>query len=241
MSELINHKRFDRVGRQKLSLAMMVGICVLIVYSAILLGVEWSNGQTYVRQYFTDIEGDVKFYAVNTTLSSGMLAASGLLCAFLARYAAATRTARMLFAGQAAFCLWSAADDRFQFHEAAALWAGTGDGYIMASIAVANAIWYAVWFRPRNFNMRMAVLLFLAAAFYVVMLFFDTSMPHDMLWRLSIEDLCKTWSSFCFFTMSWEALRFHTYGLPVGEASLVLPWGLDSLWQSPAGSGHPAE
>lgn len=154
---------------------------LLGIYSIALLVVEWRTSQDYVRNYFTDIKGEVFFHAVNTTLSAGMLAGSGLLFLFAAVHAVREQRQKWLFGGQALFCLWSAFDDRFSVHEATAGALGTGDGYLMASVALANAAWYLALFRPRDFNWRMAKLLVGAAAFYVVMLAFDTSLPDRML------------------------------------------------------------
>ena len=44
-----------------------------------LVAIELQTSQDYVRQYFTDIRGDVFLYAVNTTLSTFLLAATALL------------------------------------------------------------------------------------------------------------------------------------------------------------------
>lgn len=201
-----------------------IAALALAGYSLALLHLEWRTSQDYVRNYFTDIKGEVFFHAVNTTLLAGMLAGSGLLFLFAAVHAVREQRQKWLFGGQALFCLWSAFDDRFSVHEATAGAFGTGDGYLMAGgVAIANAAWYQALFRPRDFNWRMAKLLVGAAAFYVVMLAFDTSLPDRMLWRLSVEDLCKSWASFLFPVLGWEALRFHSAGIPAGEQGLTIP------------------
>jgi hypothetical protein len=195
----------------------------LAVYSAALLALEWQTSQDHVRHYFTDIKGPVFFYAVNTSLSASLLAGAGLLFLFTALHALKERRQQLLFAGQGLFCLWSAFDDRFSIHEKVAGALETGDGYLMASVALANAALYLALFRPTDFNRTMAVRLTLAAGFYFVMLLFDTSMPDRMLWRLSIEDLCKTWAGLMFLALAWETLRFHALGRARGEEPLVLP------------------
>ncbi len=61
-----------------------IGIAVLAllaVYSVVLIGVELNTSQDYVRNFFTDIDGPVPFYAVNTTLSVFFLWATALVFA----------------------------------------------------------------------------------------------------------------------------------------------------------------
>ena len=48
-------------------------------YTAALLSIEYRFGQAYVRNYFTDITGPVRFYAVNTTFSAFLLWAIALI------------------------------------------------------------------------------------------------------------------------------------------------------------------
>lgn len=201
----------------------------LALYSATLMTIEWQTSQDYVRQYFTDIKGGVFFYAVNTTMSSSLLAGAGLLFLFTGLCAVQSKRQKLLFVGQALFCLWSAFDDRFFIHETVASALGTGDGYLMASVALLNCALYLVFFRPADFNLTMAVRLILAAGFYFIMLLFDTSMPERMLWRLSVEDLCKSWAALMFLALGWEALRFHAFGVRAGEHGLIVPAPLERL------------
>jgi len=52
---------------------------LVAVYSIGLLLIEWQTSQLYVRQFVTDIQGDVFFYAINTTVSVFLLWATALL------------------------------------------------------------------------------------------------------------------------------------------------------------------
>ena len=36
------------------------------------------------------------------------------------------------------------------------------------------------------------------------MIFFDACVPHDMVLRLTLEDLAKTWANLCFLTFAWQ-------------------------------------
>lgn len=58
---------------------LILGLVLLAVYSIVLIVIEWQTSQLYVRQFFTDIKGDVFFYAVNTTFSLFLLWATALL------------------------------------------------------------------------------------------------------------------------------------------------------------------
>ena len=49
------------------------------LYSVALIGIELCTSQDYVRHYVSDVEGPVRFYAVNTTLSVFLLWATALL------------------------------------------------------------------------------------------------------------------------------------------------------------------
>ena len=62
------------VNRSRLLLFIL-----LAVYSVVLIVIEWQTSQPYVRQFFTDIKGDVFFYAINTTFSVFLLWATALL------------------------------------------------------------------------------------------------------------------------------------------------------------------
>jgi len=71
---------------------LIFGFILLAVYSIVLIVIEWQTSQLYVRQFFTDIEGEVFFYAINTTFSvfllwaTALLFAVGLLCIHIERH-----------------------------------------------------------------------------------------------------------------------------------------------------------
>ena len=66
-------------------------LTLLVAYTGALLSIEYRFGQDYVRNYFTDIKGPVRFYAVNTTLSAFLLWAIALLFFLCLRLAKARR------------------------------------------------------------------------------------------------------------------------------------------------------
>ncbi|MET0376091.1 MAG: hypothetical protein ABW128_17775 [Rhizorhabdus sp.] len=204
-----------------------------------MLAIEAQTSQVYVRNYFTDIEGPVVFYAVNTTLSSGLLYTTFLLLAFSVLADPARWDGQAtLFLTQALFCLYLAIDDRFKFHERLTDLTGVNDPYIMAGISLAVLGAYLIMWRPWMFTWPMAVALTAAAGFFFVMLVFDALMPHDMFMRLSIEDLSKTWSAFMFAFLAWEGARYRLIGIPRGERGIALPARfVPAIWRDGIGLG----
>ena len=210
-------------------------ITALIIYSAILLWIEGTTSQEYVRRYFTDIgqpakhgffaapTGDTVFYAVNTSLSSFLLGAAAILM-FFAAAAPRDRWSRRdsLYAGQGAIFLWLSLDDRFMFHEHLGAALGIPSTVILATTLLINLALYAALARPADFNRRMLFLLICAGAAFAFMMLCDLVLPHEMYLRLSLEDLAKTWAGFAFLSFAWETARFRLIGQPAGEESLRL-------------------
>ena len=113
------------------------------VYSLLLIVVELQTSQDHVRNYFTDIEGPVPFYAVNTTISVFLLWATALM--FAASFActdkvADTRRLRWFLCSQILVFSFLAVCPGFYFRPhyfvfllpAAALLAGIAAGSIAA-------------------------------------------------------------------------------------------------------------
>ncbi len=186
-------------------------LLALVAYSATLMGIELTTSQDFVRQYFTDIEGDVAFYAINTTLSTFLLAGAALLLMFAALSGDAREQARArwFLISQAGMFAFLAFDDRFQLHEAIAYRIGIGDHFVMLAWVAIEAAFVFGLCRLNRVTLRMAALFVVACGFFTVMLVFDAVVPHDMILRLSIEDLAKTWAAALFLGTGWYAARFH--------------------------------
>ncbi|MCP4210963.1 MAG: hypothetical protein GY764_05730, partial [Halieaceae bacterium] len=54
-------------------------IAVLVIYSLVMLAIEANTSQAFVRNYFSDIEGEAPFYGINTSISVFFLWATALL------------------------------------------------------------------------------------------------------------------------------------------------------------------
>ena len=182
----------------------------LAVYSLVLIGVELTTSQDFVRHYFTDIEGPVLFYAVNTTLSVTLLWATALL--FLVGVACTTGLpgrSRLcwFFASQAAMFAWLGFDDRFKFHEHVAWRLDIGDHFILLSLAMLEGLLLFLLGRSEILGRGPRRFLLGGVGLFVLMIFFDACVPHDMVLRLSLEDLTKTWANVCFCGFAWQLVR----------------------------------
>ncbi len=185
----------------------LIVIAGLIAYSVMLLLVEFYTSQDFVRQFFTDISGDVPFYAINTTMSVFLLWSTALLMVFSAatlKDVPEARDVRRFFISQAAVFGFMGFDDRFQFHEVVADRIGIGDHFVILVVVAIEIALLAMFGRPRHFTCRTAAMFFAGGALFAVMLAIDALAPHMMVLRLSLEDLAKTWSAALFFAFAWE-------------------------------------
>lgn len=184
----------------------------MAVYSAILIGFELATSQDEVRPFFSDIPTkDIRFFAVNTTLSASLLWATGLCFVFALSFSDAStdRKSLLFFASQIAVFGYMGVDDRFQAHEWIAYQLGTQDYYILLAVGVFNlfALWF--WGRRYLFQLKVFIPLAIAAPLFAIMILFDAAMPQDMVLRLTIEDLCKSWAALAFLVFGWAVLQIH--------------------------------
>lgn len=184
---------------------------LLAVYSIVLGVIELRTSQDFVRHFFTDIEGEVLFHAVNTTLSAGLLGGAALLLAFASLSGGETvgARARSFLLSQSAMFGLLALDDRFQLHERIGYRLGVADHYVMLVWAATELALLALFCRPQFVTVRMAALFVAGTGCFGLMLVFDALVPHDMVLRLSIEDLAKAWGAALFFAFAWVAAQFH--------------------------------
>ncbi|MGH7803507.1 MAG: hypothetical protein ACREQJ_04110, partial [Candidatus Binatia bacterium] len=141
---------------------------VLALYSVALIGTEASTSHDFVRQFFADIEGDVPFYAINTTLSVSLQWAAALV--FLVSATALgdgseDRERRRFYWAQAAILAYTGFDDQFLVHEKLTWRLGIGDHWVLVAVAGAEAALLATLGRrvlpaPAWTQLRAAVVLF---------------------------------------------------------------------------------
>lgn len=183
----------------------------LAAYSAALLITEANTSQAFVRHYFSDIDGGRPLFAINTTLSTFLLAGAAILLMFAACSGRPemTRESRWLMWTQAAMLGFLAFDDRFQVHEALAYRVGIADHYIMAAWAALETALLLALARLDQVPLRSFGLVVAGCGFFAVMMLFDSAIPHDAYLRLSIEDLAKSWAAALFFAAAWGLARFQ--------------------------------
>ena len=179
------------------------------LYSVALIDIEFCTSQDYVRHYVSDVEGPVRFYAVNTTISVFMLWATALLFGvglWCATEANESWRTRLFLLSQIGIFTWLGLDDRFRIHEYIAEHAGIGDHFVLIAVGVAEIIFLAVLGWEIILRRRVVMWLAVASVLFAVMLFFDAVVPHDALLRLSVEDVTKTWAAMCFCLFAWNIL-----------------------------------
>jgi hypothetical protein len=179
------------------------------IYSIVLLAVEANTSQDYVRQYFTDITGDVRFYAVNTTLSSFLLFATSLIfaiCLTFIRREPNNQREYTFYISQIAVFFYLGFDDRFQIHDDLFLMEFLGHKVTHSFLlAVGMAEIYFLWFYGRLLEQKWDVQrpLLIGVILFGLMFLVDVFEPPKMPLRLSIEDLLKTWANVFFFLFAW--------------------------------------
>ena len=99
-----------------MKLLRYVPLGLMVVYSLVLVTIELETSQAHVRHYFTDIEGPVRLYAINTTLSTFLLWASALIFCVVLRMiggAPGHHKERLFCISQVVVFGYLGADDRF--------------------------------------------------------------------------------------------------------------------------------
>jgi hypothetical protein len=95
-------------------------------------------------------------------------------------------------------------DDRFMMHEGLSDTVGFKDWIFFGILGGLEA--YCLLVQGRLFQRGRKALLniFIAGVFFGLMMFADVFLPHNMVLRLSIEDLSKLWSAFFLFKFAWD-------------------------------------
>jgi len=183
-------------------------LLAVIMYSCSLLWIEWSTSQVYVRHFFTDIKGDVLFYAVNTTLSAFVLWSIALLFGICLLFVDRAQQPREFF-----FCLsqiimftYLGVDERFLLHENLGRWLHRNDAYLLLGLGFIELSLLAWLGNIRQRSYKAQVFLISAAVLFAIMIFIDAILPSRLLFRLSLEDLTKLWAGLCLAFFAWEIL-----------------------------------
>lgn len=95
-------------------------------------------------------------------------------------------------------------DDRFMFHEKVSYRLGIDDHYILLAAAALEVFFLWRLAGAPVLRSRAGTYLALGVLFFGIMLFIDACLPHEMVLRLSLEDLAKMWGTVFFFRFAWE-------------------------------------
>ena len=185
---------------------------ILAIYCVILISIEIGVSQEYVRNFFTDIKGDVASYAINTSLSVFLLLGTSLIfsIALLSLPVEESNSSKIIFyRSQVILFIYLGLDDRFLIHEYIGHIFKINDALILAGLGLVEIILilgssnYQQWSRKtRNY-------LLAGAACFALMIVIDGAFPSEMIPRLSLEDLSKTWANTFIFMFAWNLLAHN--------------------------------
>ncbi len=190
-------------------------------YSLVLIVIELETSQDHVRHYFTDIEGPIRLFAINTTLSAFLLWATALIfCVVLLviRGASGKSRERRFCISQIAIFGYLGADDRFLLHEQLSDVVPLHDTLILVLVGVCEAAALLSWGDLAGRSVRARLWLVLAALLFLAMAAIDAFAPSELVLRLSFEDLSKVWAALFLFLFSWEILEAHVAQLKEAAA-----------------------
>ena len=168
----------------------------------------------------------VPFYAVNTTITVCLQLGTALLFFLTERFSRREKLPvreRWFLRSQVILFAFLACDDRFLLHEALGLWLKISDALILAvwgGVELAALIWLGRIYKRSRKSRRF---FFVVAVLFTAMVTIDGLVPEDVVGRLAVEDLLKTWACVFLFlfglnelTLRIEALRAAS---PVRDAT----------------------
>jgi hypothetical protein len=185
-------------------------LLLLVSYSLVLIFIEINTSQDFVRYFYTDIEGEVPFYAINTSLAVFLMLATSLMFkvnSVLLPLEKTKVTQRKFYHSQACFFCYLAFDDRFLIHEKLGYILGINDTFIMLSLGITEIAFILTWGNYQQWNKSTKLYLFKAAICFAIMVIMDGFFPQEVVLRLSVEDLSKTWANVFLFLFAWDIFR----------------------------------
>ena len=184
---------------------LRMGLIMLSIYSAVLIMIEVWISQDFARNFFTDITGPVRFYAINTTISVFLLWSTALIFAIIVclEDSKQKRDDRNFYLSQILIFAFLGFDDRFLVHEWLGVVLGFNDALILLSVGIMEVVLLLTLGNLRQQRKRTRYYIYLAAFFFILMIVIDGLLPREIVPRLSIEDLAKTWAAAFLFLFSW--------------------------------------
>ncbi|MDM8559977.1 hypothetical protein [Candidatus Parabeggiatoa sp. HSG14] len=192
---------------------------IVAVYSLILMAIEWKTSQQFVRQFVTDIEGKVFFYAINTTFSVFLLWATALIfgICLLCIDKVQQRRDYFFYISQIIMFTYLGFDERFLIHETIGLWLGRNDAYLVLGLGFVEIGLLVGFGNLHQKTVAARYFLYTAAVFFAMMVIIDAKFPSQMVLRLSFEELTKLWAEVCLALFAWEILKQLLYKLRKNE------------------------
>jgi len=180
---------------------------LLTIYCIVLISIEANSSQDFVRNFFTDIQGEVPLYAVNTSLSVFLLLGTALIFALtlITLNVKENNLDKIKFYRSQVFLFgYLGLDDRFLIHEYIGHILGINDALIIGLLGVLEIALIVVWGDYRQWSITTRNYLLGAAFCSGLMMLIDGTFPSEMILRLSLEDLSKTWANTFIFLFSWS-------------------------------------
>lgn len=193
-----------------------VGFIGFGIYTLGLLALEVATSQAYVRNYFAEITGPVRFYAVNTTLTVFIVWAAALMFAVsLTCLKPGQVKPQLFYLSQILILAYLGFDDRFLIHEWLIPRLGISDALYFIGLGVVEIILLVTLGDLFQQRPKVRRYLYLAALCFGLMVVIDTDalVPPDMVLRLASEDLAKLWAGIFIFMFSWEQCQAHIQAL----------------------------
>ncbi|OQW93951.1 MAG: hypothetical protein BWK79_08415 [Beggiatoa sp. IS2] len=191
---------------------------LLILYTLTLLFIEWKFSQDVVRHFFSDIQGVVlhynvqtPFYGINTSLSVFCLWSVALLfgVCLLCIDREKDRRAYIFYLSQVFIFAYLGMDDRLMVHEHLGNLLKVNDTYILLTVGFIEIGCLIGFGNVCQMPAKARRALYTAALLFAVMTVVDAKFPSHLLFRLSAEDLSKLWSDVYLVLFAWEILKYH--------------------------------
>lgn len=185
---------------------------ILTIYCVVLISIEVKVSQDFVRNFFVDIKGEVPLYAINTSLSVALLLGTALMfVVILASLPSQESNSHkiLFYRSQVVLFGYLALDDRFLIHEYLGHILKINDAFILAGLAILEVFLILTLSNYQQWSRTTINYLLAAAACSALMLFIDGALPSEMILRLSLEDLSKTWANTFLFMFAWSLFRHN--------------------------------
>ena len=137
-------------------------------------------------------------------LSTAVIFAASLVSI---NYTRDNRKQILFYRSQVLFFGYLALDDRFMIHEKIRYILDINDIFIWLTLGIMEIVFIVVWENYNCWNNKIRNNLFKAAFCFGLMVVIDTFYPSQLVPRLSLEDLSKTWANTFLFLFSWEIFR----------------------------------